>query len=75
MKFRAGAVVGFAVGYFFGARAGRERYVQIRRSLDALPLGALVEKAAALVELAVERVRPGVPADNVVPLRAVGADE
>jgi hypothetical protein len=57
MRFRTGAIAGFAVGYYLGARAGRERYEQLRRVLDALPLGPAVEKAQALVELAVERAR------------------
>jgi hypothetical protein len=30
MRFRAGLVVGAAVGYVFGARAGRQRYEQIK---------------------------------------------
>jgi hypothetical protein len=34
MKFRTGLVVGFGLGYYFGARAGRERYIQIERWLD-----------------------------------------
>ena len=57
MRFRTGAIAGFAVGYYLGARAGRERYEQLRRVLGALPLGPAVEKAQALVELALERVR------------------
>jgi membrane protein DedA with SNARE-associated domain len=61
MRFRTGAIVGFAVGYYVGARAGRERYEQLRRVLDALPIGPAVEKTQALVELAVERART---ADN-----------
>ncbi len=31
MRFRTGMVVGAAVGYVLGARAGRERYEQIKR--------------------------------------------
>jgi hypothetical protein len=34
MRFRAGLVVGFAVGYYLGAKAGRERYDQIEQWLD-----------------------------------------
>jgi hypothetical protein len=34
VRFRAGLVVGFAVGYYLGARAGRERYEQIEQWLD-----------------------------------------
>jgi hypothetical protein len=46
----------FGVGYYLGAKAGRERYEQLRRALDAVPFGTGVEKAQALVELTVERV-------------------
>jgi hypothetical protein len=34
MKFRTGLVIGFGLGYYFGAKAGRERYIQIERFLD-----------------------------------------
>jgi hypothetical protein len=33
MSFKTGLVVGLAVGYYFGARAGHERYEQIERYL------------------------------------------
>ena len=29
MRFRTGVIVGLAVGYYYGAKAGRERYLQI----------------------------------------------
>ena len=66
MRFRTGAVVGFAVGYYLGARAGRERYAQLRRVLDALPLGQVVAKTQAIAVLAVERVSSNVETENVV---------
>ena len=69
MRFRTGAVVGFAVGYYLGARAGRERYEQLRRVLDALPLGQVVAKTQAVAELAVERVRSSDDEHTVVPIR------
>jgi hypothetical protein len=58
MRIRTKVVLGtsFALGYYFGTKAGRERYEQLRRALDAVPLGKAVEKAQALVELAVARV-------------------
>ena len=34
MSFRSGLIVGVAVGYYLGARAGRERYEEIERTLD-----------------------------------------
>ena len=57
MRFRLGVVIGFAVGYYFGAKAGRERYEQIRRWLEDARQSAPVEKAQAAVELGLERVR------------------
>ena len=53
MKLRTGLVVGFAVGYYFGAKAGRERYEQLRRLIDHAP----VDKMRAAVELGRERLR------------------
>jgi hypothetical protein len=50
-------VAGLAVGYYLGARAGRERYEQIRGVLDDLQINRAVEKGRALVELAVVRVQ------------------
>jgi hypothetical protein len=34
MRFKAGLLVGFAAGYYFGAKAGRDRYDQIDRWFD-----------------------------------------
>lgn len=31
MGFKLGAIVGFGAGYYFGAKAGRERYEQLNR--------------------------------------------
>jgi len=36
MSFRSGVVVGLAIGYYFGAKAGRERYEQIERYLEPI---------------------------------------
>jgi hypothetical protein len=36
MRFRTGLIVGLAVGYYYGTRAGRERYEQIEQWLDRL---------------------------------------
>ena len=33
MRFRFGLVTGFAAGYYLGAKAGRERYEQINRTV------------------------------------------
>lgn len=34
MRFRTGLLVGLAVGYYYGAKAGRERFEQIDEWLD-----------------------------------------
>jgi hypothetical protein len=57
MHRRTAFVAGLAVGYYFGAQAGRERYEQIRAVLDDLRIDQAVEKGRALVELAVVRVQ------------------
>ena len=48
MRFRFGVVIGFAVGYYLGAKAGRTRYLQLREWLD---------KAKPVVDLGMERAR------------------
>ncbi len=54
MGFKTGALVGFAVGYYLGAQAGRERYEQINgwidqvRSSDAVT--AATERAKVYVD-------------------------
>jgi hypothetical protein len=46
MRFRAGIVVGAAVGYVLGARAGRGRYEQIRNlALEARKHPAVAQLA------------------------------
>jgi hypothetical protein len=53
MSFRTGVIVGLAVGYYLGAKAGRERYEQIERYLgpvrDSEPARQLEELARGLV--------------------------
>ena len=61
MRFRLGMVAGFSVGYYLGAKAGRERYIQINSMLrrirrsDAYELAS--EKAHAAVDLGMERAK------------------
>ena len=67
MKMRTGLVVGFAVGYYFGSKAGRERYEQLRRLLDRT---APITKMRAAIELGRERLREGAepdPLETVAP--------
>lgn len=64
MRFRLGLVSGLATGYYLGARAGRQRYDQINRTVarlrrsDAFELAA--ERAKAVVEEGVEKARSAV---------------
>jgi hypothetical protein len=55
-KIRLGLVVGFAAGYYFGAKAGRERYEQLRRIIDRIEP---VAKVHAAIDLGRERLRSG----------------
>jgi hypothetical protein len=77
MRLRTRVIVGasFALGYYFGAKAGRERYEQIRKGLDALPIGAAASKARALADLGVERVRRAISREPASPLHAVATPE
>ena len=54
MGFKTGLLIGAAAGYVLGAKAGRERYEQIKQWLGSMarsePLAALTEKGKALVE-------------------------
>ncbi len=67
MRFRIGLLIGFGLGYYLGAKAGRARYDQIRRRLERLSESRLFERMQAAVELGVERLRP----DEVRELRLV----
>jgi hypothetical protein len=65
MRFRFGVLVGFAIGYYFGARAGRARYVQMERWLQRARESdlaeAATEKAKAVIDLTMERARDLLP--------------
>ena len=45
MRYRAAFIVGFAVGYVVGARAGRERYEQIKQASQKVAASPPVRKA------------------------------
>jgi hypothetical protein len=72
MRLKLGLAVGFAVGYYFGAKAGRTRYVQLRRWIDQARGSDLFEtatdKAKAVVDLGVERARDLVDRNNDDPV-------
>jgi hypothetical protein len=61
MKMRFGLVAGFGVGYYLGAKAGRERYIQINTLLRKARRSDAYRKAADqaefVVDLAEERAR------------------
>jgi hypothetical protein len=65
VRFRFGLIVGLAIGYYFGARAGRSRYVQMERWLqkarESDVAEAAAEKAKAVIDLTVERARDLLP--------------
>ena len=54
MGFKTGLLIGGAAGYVLGAKAGRERYEQIKQWLGSAarsePLAALTEKGKSLAE-------------------------
>ena len=61
MKFKLGLIFGFAVGYYFGAMAGRERYEQLNKMLRKVrrsdTFETAVDKTKAVVDLGVERAK------------------
>ncbi|MDQ3786830.1 MAG: hypothetical protein M3422_06240 [Actinomycetota bacterium] len=61
MRFRMGVLAGFGAGYYLGAKAGRERYEQLNRTLRKVrrseALDTATDKAKAVVDLGVERAR------------------
>jgi len=54
-------MVGFGTGYYLGAKAGRERYEQIRTTIAKVKrsdaYGAATDKAKAVVDLTTERAK------------------
>jgi hypothetical protein len=61
MKTRFGLVAGFGLGYYLGAKAGRERYIQInamiRKARRSDAYHQATDKAEAVVDLAAERAK------------------
>lgn len=61
MRFRVGLTVGFAAGYYLGAKAGRERYEQINRALRSIAESpathTAAEKAKEVLASSVGRAR------------------
>jgi hypothetical protein len=61
MRLKLGLIVGFALGYYLGAMAGRERYEQLNRWIRKVQRSdafeTAVDKTRAVVDLGVERAR------------------
>lgn len=57
MKFRNGLVIGLAIGYVLGARAGRERYEQLARAFARLRENERVQAALSTTEKATRKPR------------------
>lgn len=56
MKHRATFLLGVAVGYVLGARAGRERYEQIRRLARQITQNPTVQEAAGVIRAQAEEL-------------------
>ena len=73
-KFRIGVALGLGAGYYLGAKAGRERYVQINRTVGRFrrsdAFSTAVGKARAVVDLGRERARSHEMDDTLVDLTA-----
>jgi hypothetical protein len=50
MRYKLTFAVGFAAGYTLGAKAGRERYEQISRTLHGLAESPTVQSAAGMLQ-------------------------
>lgn len=66
MRFRTGLVIGGAVGYVLGARAGRQRYEQIKKAAGQArshpAVAQLLEQATGVTDLARNTVAGGMDA-------------
>ena len=67
MRHRLGLVVAFTGGYYFGAKAGRLRYEQIRRRFAEARNSAPVEKALTAFANAVTSAADGQDAATSAP--------
>jgi hypothetical protein len=70
MRMKFGLIVGFAIGYLMGTKAGRYRYDQIMKVLGTIGQSEAAQKARAqatkVVDEATQRFRSG-SMDGVAP--------
>ena len=55
MRFRTGLILGGAVGYYFGAKAGRQRYEQLTQMLHRVTDSPPVQTAATRIRTTIRR--------------------
>lgn len=77
MKFRTGLIIGVGVGFVLGARAGRERYDQLKAAFDSVRNNETVQRAAAVADRSTVKVRQAagkglVTASETIKQRAEG---
>jgi hypothetical protein len=73
VKFGTGLVIGFAVGYYFGAKAGRERFEQIEGWLDRVRGTDTYRELTSRLEQLYDEGR--LDSDDLLDLRTVEFDE
>lgn len=57
MRFRTGLAVGLGVGFVLGARAGRERYDQLKNAFDAVRNNETVRRVLSTTDRSTAKVR------------------
>jgi len=57
MKFRTGLVVGLGIGFVLGARAGRDRYDQLKSTIDSVRGNDTVQRVTATADRSTAKVR------------------
>jgi hypothetical protein len=73
MRYKATFLVGFAAGYTLGAKAGRERYEQIRRASRGLSESPAVQSAAGVLQAKATNLA-GTARDRIIEKLPLGGD-
>lgn len=73
MRYKAKFLLGFAAGYTLGARAGRERYEQIRRLSRGLSENPAVQSAAGVLQAKATNLA-GTARDKIVDRLPLGGE-